>query len=171
MAVELGEAVPVGIGAFRVEWTVTPAASVRVFQNGELITSGLLTEWVFTVTPGGSLFVEVLDDPNQVPLAWYDDRAMLVWEGDADVAKYRIEEFIDAAWTTRQTVENLGEPWFRWRTRRLEDEATHQFRVTPIGLQGAEAEPELFTATMARYPDRPDVTWSYDDGAGELTIA
>jgi hypothetical protein len=58
---------------------------------------------------------------------------------------------------------------FTWRSRVLEDGATHRFRVVPVGQNGNDGTEQLFTLLMVRIPDPPAVTYTYN-GAGAPTV-
>ena len=65
----------------------------------------------------------------------------------------------------------FGRRYFNWRSRVLEDSATHQFRVTPIGANGNNGTAKNFVVLMVRIPDPPRVSYSYSAGSGVVTIA
>jgi hypothetical protein len=65
----------------------------------------------------------------------------------------------------------FGRRYFTWLTRVLEDQAQHQFRVTPVGSNGNAGAAKNFAVLMTRIPDPPSVSYSYDAGTGAVTIA
>lgn len=87
-----------------------------------------------------------------------------------------------AAWTVRSgnvggipaarvTADRPTGNYFLWRSGVLADSTTHQFRVTPVGVNGNAGATKTFSLLMVRTPDVPAVTYAYDPGTGAVTIA
>jgi len=142
-----------------------------VYRNGVLATVTKATSVTWSVDPAEELVVEVLDDANAKPARSFPGRFTLHWQGTAGVDHYRIEESVSGVWTTRGRVADIGQNYFRWVSRWLEDETTHQFRIIPVGTNKNEGTPKTFSALMVRNPDVPDVNWSYDAGTKKVTIS
>lgn len=140
-----------------------------LYQNGVLVSITTATQWTFTVEAGVQIQIEVFD-ADTTPSAVYPGRMTLTWDEAAATSHYVIEEFVDAAWTERAQVVDQGESYFSWVSRFLEDVTSHQFRVTPVGTNGVAGPQRAFTALMVRYPDVPDVSYTYDSDTAKVTI-
>lgn len=140
-----------------------------VYQDGILIATTTAEEWIFQALPGTALIVEVLDDADALPEDVFPGRVTLGWHGEDNVESYLIEEFIDAAWTTRATILDDGSGYYAWTSRFLEDVTTHQFRITPTGTNGQTGAVRAFSAFMVRNPDTPVLSSAFDEGTGKVT--
>lgn len=141
-----------------------------VYQDGLSINETKQTEQVFTVDAGESLIIEVLDDPDAVPITAFPGRLTLNWRTSAATDYYRIEEYIEAAWILRAKVKDSGGGYFKWKTRFLEDSATHQFRIIPVGTNGNQGTAKVFSCLMVRHPDLPNVGYEYSDDTHKVTV-
>lgn len=153
-----------------VSWTGT-ASLYYVYRDGILVTTTAETRATFEVDPGDQLLVEILDDPETEPTPVYPGRIWLCWYGVENGARYRVDESVDGVWTERASILDEGQGYFRWRTRFLEDDEEHLFRVVPVGQNGADGEAREYRYYMARYPDEPRATYAYDDQTRKITIA
>lgn len=147
----------------------TPVFSL--YQNGVLITTTTATEWTFTVADLTSSIIEIFDDATS-PATYYPGRMTLAWDAPPEATDYYlIEQKVASVWTERARIYDRGESYFSWNTLYLDDVTTHEFRVSPIGANGVTGQIRLFTALMVRYPDIPNVTYTYDSGTAKVTIA
>ncbi|MCW8129630.1 MAG: hypothetical protein KIS92_04520 [Planctomycetota bacterium] len=179
--VTFGETIQLGENAYRVTWSSDlgspPPDGYRVYRNGVLAGAGTLEEMDFTLEPGESLVIEVLDEADQEPATAFPNRMTLGWKPVAATREYRVEEYVGGSWIARKAVPEDGSPYYRWESRPLEDDTTHQFRVIPVGTNGNDGSALSFSALMVRYPDPPiadaDLAgrFSYDPDAQEVTIS
>ena len=161
-----------GGGAFLLEWASDqPSPTFSVYRDGALVTTTRQTSLVVSVPVGEAPVYEVLDDAGAGPAPGYPNYALLAWYASAGAASYRVEEWVSAAWAGRATLEDDGRGYFTWRSRALEDAATHQFRVTPVGANGNDGTPKSFVVLMVRIPTPPSVDYAYDAGTGAVTIS
>lgn len=142
-----------------------------IYQDGLLINTTEQTEQVFTVEKGESLVVEVLDDPDAVPITAFPGRLTICWYASADTDHYRIEEYIDSAWKLRAKIKDLGEGYFKWKTRFLEDSQTHEFRILPVGINGNQGTAKEFSCLMVRHPSEKDVGYLYSNDTHKVTVS
>lgn len=152
----------------------TPPVTLRVGLNG------LLARTIESADGSGSIDIacgpedgpalEVLDHAAQRFAAAFDGRATLAWDRVDDAAYYRIDEN-SGGWTERTRVMQTGDGAYAWKTRRLDDGATGNFRVVPVGRHGQEWPEIEFSFLVVRVPDVPKVTYAYDSGSGNVTIA
>lgn len=172
MAVTISKPVKIGQRSFSVGWSsslTTP--TFYVYQDGLLISTTQLTEQVFTVEAGESLIVEVLDSPTEAPITAFPGKLTIGWYSSAGAASYRVEELILGAWTLRADITDNGQGFFRWKTRFLEDVTVHQFRVVPVGTNGNNGTPLVFSAIMVRHPDPPEQNFIYSDVTKKVTVS
>jgi hypothetical protein len=156
----------VGSTSWRISWAASAGESVDVYVDGVLVLSTSATECILSLDD--SSVVDVVAS-GAVPAEAYPRRITLAWPGAADVAEYRIEEYFGSTWTWRQTIANDGSPYFTWKTRVLEDETIHQFRIIPYDAAGNAGAAEELSTLMVRIPDVPSVTWSIAEGQHVVT--
>lgn len=174
MAVSISEPVQTGARTFRVEYSTDLGAGTLfyIYQEGQLIATTYLTAWDFTVQPGDSINIQILDSATDVIEPVYPGRVTLGWEAGEAVDYYLIEEYVDAAWVTRARVDESGHGYYTWLSRYLEDCTTYEFRVTAYGTNGVAGTPRTtFTGLMVRQPDMPTNAITYDAGTGRITVA
>lgn len=165
---------PIGSEGHHYEWVsdqVDP--TYYEYVDGVLVSSGPQTWRDLWLAPGEMVQFEVLDSPSETPEPAYPSRAWLAWYADAvDPAyRYRVDEYVDSEWVQVGAVlPQLGQTYFTWLSRVLEDETTHQFRVVPVAFNGEDGLPLLITVPVVRRPDPPTWTGAYDSGTGNLTV-
>lgn len=155
-----------------IQWTTSlgAAAICYFYINGLLAWSGLQRFFQLEAVEGEQKQYEILDDIAGVPEPGYPGRAFLTWLPQDDVASYKIQELVDAVWTTRATIADSGQTWFSWTSRYLEDSTTHQFRIVPRGTNGSDGLPRPFTFFMIRRPDLPAAIATYNAVDGGVTF-
>lgn len=93
---------------------------------------------------------------------------------DDDVARYRVDENVDAGgYNAIASVRHeAGRFSYRFVTGRLTDLASYQWRVVPVDQVGNEGTPvELDAETIVRTPDAPSYTVAFDEGTDRVTFA
>lgn len=153
------------------EWTsdAAPPISYRIFIDGVLVETTTRASRV-VMAIGGSIGFEVLDDLSD-PIEVHPGGLLFTIQTDVDVAKYRIEQFVDAAWVTRRTFINVGESYFSHLTPVLADDTTHLFRIMPVNAAGIDGTPKEISAHVVRIPDVPDIEYTRDSGTGVVTVS
>jgi len=140
---------------YRFAWTSSlEDPTYYVYQGNELLATTALEFWDITVQPGVSAVVQVFD-ADETADAVFSGFAILGWASVTGGDSYRVQEYVSAAWTTRETVQSNGTEYYNWRTRYLEDVTTHQFRVVPVGENSEDGEPMYLDVAMVRHPDAP----------------
>ena len=169
MAIEIVNSEPVGPGRWRLAWNGgTPPYAI--YRDGAKIGATRETAWVFALAPGERPVIEVLEDSAEAPPA-RPGRFLLTWHRVSGAERYRIEEKVSGTWTFRREVRDEGLEYLTYRTRWLEDDTTHEFRVMAIDAAGNQGTALALSGLMIRYPDPPPVSYSYDDQAGEVTVS
>ncbi len=175
MAVTYSKAQQQDSTTFLLEWTSDETTPVpfRVYIDGQEVgafdSADGSGSFVVTAGSGESVFIEVLDKACSVPSIAFSGRMRINWQAVVGASTYRVEEFVAAVWTARQTITDRGEGAFEFVTRFLEDVTTHQFRVIPIDAAGNEGTAISFTSLMVRHPTPPSVSYVYN-GAGTPTV-
>ena len=126
---------------------------------------------IVSVEPGSHPVIEVFDDAARRPDYAVPSARQLVFGRVPDAARYKVEQFIDGAWELQDVVSESGALFKRRTTGQLADETDTQFRVTPVGTNEVEGTPAAATIRMIRYPDPPNVTFTYNAGPHTVTIA
>ena len=142
----------------------------RIFQDGLLVNTTQAETQIFSLSPGETLKVEILDDASE-PAQGFPGRFLMTWYGGSDTDHYRIDEYISGAWTQQTTIPESGKGFYSYKTRFLEDITEHRFRVMPVGVNGNDGAALEMKMFMVREPDPPDVTYTYSSVTGRVTIA
>ena len=200
MSVTINQPQQIGFRSWLVSWSSDRDNPVfYIYQDGKVIDVTTMTQKVFSVDEGESLNIEIIDgradavnlrcddDPDLhcdddpylrcdgsyalFKITTYPGRLTLHWYASTDTLYYKIEEYVSAEWIERAQVYDLGEGYFSWKTRPLEDSEIHQFKITPIGENNNEGTPKTFSCVMVRNPDEPDVGYSYGDDTKKVTIS
>jgi hypothetical protein len=170
----------VGGGRWRLAWSSglgsPPPDGYRIYRDGALVARTDLEVWDFVLRAGEQLVVEVLDDDDLQPAVAFPGKLTFGWRRVAGAAEYRVEEYVAGLWVVRRNVPETGAEWLEFTSRYLEDDATHQFRVTPVGKNGNEGTPVSFAVLMVRHPDTPvdeqdlDAEFSYSAATKKVTV-
>jgi len=174
MTVTINEPSNLGGGQWLVEWSSSLGANATfwIYLNGLLMEADSPTTSMLVVLDGANAInLDVLDVEPSVDDPIYPDRARFAWYAVDGAVSYRVEEYVDAAWTERKTFGSEGADFFAYESRVLEDATTHQFRVVPIGADANEGTPLTYSVLMVRRPDPPVVSYTYSDDDGKVTIA
>ena len=129
-------------------------------------------------------------EDGESPDLWLNDDPALAWGNDADFtspqAKLQwfldesaannydyvlVEENIATVWTQRAKIHVSTLAWYTFWSRFLEDDTSHQFRITPYAKDGNAATATAITVHVVRIPDAPSVTITYNAVGRTLTIA
>jgi len=178
MTVTYAKPVQVDEVVWRLGFTSDAATPVpfRVFVGGvlaqELSSPDGAGEVFLTIAVGDFPYVEVLDDDDLTPAIAFPGRFDVHWPAVAGAAQYRVEEYVASTWTLRDLVPDDGSAAYTWRSRWLEDDTAHYFRVIPVDSASNEGSVIAFSGLMVRHPDPPEVTYTYDGAIAEtVTIA
>lgn len=154
-----------------VYWASTAATYYYVYVDGILtaITNRLYYQFAFA--PGEQPQVEVCDSATDVPAVAYPGNALMTWQGDSEATYYKIQKWIDSAWTTVRVLQATGQPFYQYRSPWLDDCTTHKYRIVPYNANDIAGSPMEFEFEMVRYPDAPEPTYTYDPETNELAIA
>jgi len=164
---------PVQLGAhlWRLRWTSdVEAPTYRVYRDGVLMATQTGQTLDLAVGDDESPMIEVLDDPDANPARAWPSRLTVCWYATAGAEHYRIEEQVSGSWVLRARVRDRGQGYFAWRTRVLEDSATHSFRIVAVAENGQQSQATALSALMVRHPDAPAVRFSYDADTRKVTI-
>lgn len=162
-----------GPGLLCMEWSSSLGAGTTfyIYVDGVLSETTKQTRKMFSAAAGETIQIEVLDDAGASPEKAFPGRLFFQWESVASAARYRIEEWTGAAWTTRRTVYATTEPVIQHMTDVLDDATTHRWRIVPIGTNGQDGQAREFSAFVVRRPDVPSTDGAYDDGTGRVTLS
>jgi len=173
MAVTITNRVELPGGDVRVEWTSSLGADALcyVYLDDLLQGTTLRREWVFTWTGDTDThLVRILDEPAGGENPGYPVRAFLLWWPVDGASAYVVEEDV-GGWVERAKLVDKGQGVFSWESRVLEDDATHDFRVRPIGTDANEGSNTELSLHMVRHPNGPVVEYAYSSGTGKVTIS
>lgn len=172
MSVTITSITRIGRRAWRVVYASTLSApTFYIYVNAELVGVTTETAYQFQAAPGESVILDVFDSSTDTPEDVYPGRLAIAWYAVVATDYYRIDEYLSGEWVEVGRVRDTGAGYFKWRTRWLEDSASHQFRVIAVGDNGNESTAATLSCLMVRHPDVPDVNLSYDAEDGTLTIA
>lgn len=170
MTVTYGQPVQVG-NSYLINWSsdLPSPVTYRVWINGVDMGTTQATAW--TVQPGDQ--IQVSDDPDASAILTLPRAAVLQWlKSTGSPDHYRVDEYIDSAWIERIRIKHAADlPYYQFKTRDLEDDTLHQFRVTPVSAGGQDGTARTYSFLMVRRPDAPELSYSYDNETGIVTIA
>ena len=141
----------------------------RIYLYGELVSVQTHEFYNLMVEDGEFPVIEINDDTT-TQKDGYPGRFILAWFESSGTDYYKIEEYYGGEWVERTKVYDNGQTYYTWMSRFLEDETTHQFRITPVGTNGNSGTALSFSTLMVRYPDVPDVTFTLSDDDQKITI-
>lgn len=150
-------------------WTVGNGGPYHVNVGGveKILTSEL--EAIVNINRNEFPIIEILDG-SEIGTTAYPGKFTLGWESVENTRHYLVQEFVDAAFVTRQRIRETGLGYYSWESGFLKDDAEHIFRVVPVGLNGVTGTELEFTRFMRRHPNPPDTTIVYSDITGRITV-
>ena len=161
-----------GHNTYKLSWSSnlsTPTYDLYDLTGGGLLYHGTLTTFNVMVNAGESPLYWVTDSSADPP-ASYPGRLKLQWYPVSGTAYYRVDEYVSAAWTEVSRQKHDLNAIYTFKTRFLEDVTTHTFRIIGIGVDGNESTAVELIAFLIRYPDVPDVSFTYSAATGKVTI-
>jgi hypothetical protein len=162
-----------GVGSVMFRWDLgAPGTLFYLYSNGVLIEVTTRNWKQLDLAPGETVVFTVSDDVGELIPIGAPNRGILNWgeAGDAVTAKYEIEELEGEVWVARGTIWDLGESWFRWISRVLEDGVEHRFRVTACDVDGLPGQAREVAMLMVRAPDPLELTLSWEAELGRVKI-
>jgi hypothetical protein len=162
-----------GSGSVMFRWDAeAPGTLFYLYLNGVLIEVTTRNWKQLDLAPGETVVFTVSDDAGELIPIGAPNRANLNWAeaGDEITAKYEVSECIDEVWTARGTIWDLGESWFRWISRVLEDGVEHRFRVTACDADGLPGQARDVTMLMVRAPDPLALTLTWEAEEGRVKV-
>ena len=158
----------VGGEAHLLSWFDEPDGEFYIFTDGILAETTTRKEYTVGISPGSELQIEIFDDINDVPTPANPGNVVFSWNAIEGATSYRIDKFESAAWELVVLIPTSGSSTYRYQTVQLEDSTQHTFRVVPIDSN--DGLPRELIFDMVRVPDRPVVTYDYDDVTGIMTV-
>ncbi len=173
MAVTIQTPVQVGPNTWRLFWTSSLSTpTYQIFGDGQYVatTTGEHRDFPLNVVDGESALVEILDSATVPATTAMGARATISWDDVATAARYRVEQFVGAAWVVVKEL-IADQTRYHFITPTLAGTATaHQFRVTAIGVNGNEATAATINILSTRHPDPPTVAYAYSDATKKVTL-
>jgi hypothetical protein len=163
----------IGSSAWKFEWAVS-TAPYRVFLDG-LQHKTVDAATVTIDLPGYTDYppsIEVLDDTMEDVEATsvaYPNYVTLQWVGVSTAAYYSIQYYEDSIWTQLDIVREIGAGYYIYRTSRIDNDESAQWRIVPIDTQGNQGTPSTFTFSVVGLPTSPtDVSHEYSGGSIQI---
>lgn len=172
MAVTFATPIVSALGGWVVLWSSTVTdATYRVYVNGIYQATTKANAWALAVQETESITIEVFDDEVTRPQIAARAPVSMTWLAVAGAQKYRVEQLIDAVWTTVKEVKS-DDPNLSYVSPPLADSVTeHELRVTSVGTNENESSPVAVSVINRRHPDPPeDTTFAYNEGDNKVTI-
>jgi hypothetical protein len=175
MASSITSCVKVGAGAWRYAWTGTAPFTVtalgRTILDASEVTSTVL-QWDDGETHTEPPALEVYDsteDADALSQTLYPPVVTLQFRGRATNLYYVIQQWDGAAWDEIATLNEDGSGYYRydspyWIT------GAYQVRVIPYDQSGTAGIPLTFSIFHNTAP-APELTYSYNDATGDLTVS
>ena len=163
-----------GNGYWKVTWrsNLFPPATFWLWLNGELIGTTSAYEYVVAVPVDGQAEFFVFDNADERPPRFYPNRLDVYWPGATGAVQYRVEQFVGAEWVKigARVLVNGNNVSFEFESPKLDNEASHQFRVIAVAENENETTVLDKTALMVRRPDRRAFNYIYDDATRVITV-
>jgi len=142
----------------------------RWYLDGVLILTGPQS-WRYIDVGEGSFQLEVRDDASAAAEA-YPAYAILSWQTVTDADNWRVEQYVEDAWTLKRTIADNGQSAFRYQTDELTDGTAYQFRAVPVNAEGIQGTAREWSFTCVRRPAAPSVGYTYTGAVSKtVTIA
>lgn len=162
-----------GIGGtvWTLAWTTSgPGSTYYVWAGGLLIGTTTSLTYVVSAAPGDTLVVDVFDSSGDIPEPEYTGKLFLQWEAVAGAVQYRIDRYVDSAWTPLDYVAERGQ-WLPYKTTiALDDCTTEQLRIVAIDRYGFEGATQAWSAFIVRTPARPAQSGTYAPLTSTITM-
>lgn len=142
--------------------------TLRVYANGLLIRETTQSITSIDINATTEPLVEVTDDGSEPQQLTYPGRLLLQWYAVDGARLYRVERYVDAAWSEIGAIPDTGAGYYDYLTALLPDETEAVYRVTPMDSLRNAGTPVSFTALIVRNPDPPAVVIAYD--SGDITV-
>ncbi len=148
--------------------TIT-GATFYAYRDGVFSSQNQTGIFYYQLQNGETLRVDIVDDLDDAPALGFPGRAALQWDEAVGATSYRIDQFVNAAWTQVSLIQASTLSVYEWISDFLDSLTTYTFRVAPV-VSGNDGYPREFTFLMHRRPDRPTVNaFAYDDGTNTIT--
>jgi hypothetical protein len=172
MTVTFEDPVPAGPYTWLLRWSSDQSdPSYRVFRNGVYQYTTGRNKLIVTAREAEATDIDVLDSATEQPAPSMGSDALLGWNAVSGAEAYRIERYVDSAWTLIAEVDS-DKTRFHYRTPPLSHSlSAHQFRVTSIGTNKNESSPLAVNVMIIRRPDPPDVGYTFSDSTKKVTVA
>ena len=160
----------IGSTTWQYDWTAG-SAPYTVYFHGLPVTSGTATTYSMDFSDATwPPDIEVVDASETCQQALYPGRLLLQWQRVDGAIGYRVEQYLDSAWTR---VARLGQvdtsEYIHLTSRWLDDSADAAFRVYAVDqYENLSAALEI-THMIVRHPDSPAVELA--NTAGTVTVA
>ncbi len=179
MIVTLNHPTPAGSRRWTFTWSSTGAAHYYVYWRGDLVAVLDSATLTYTMTAPAGQYpanIEVTDDPTDVPQQIANPvRVHLQWDIDPETpgsgAPDRV--VITRNGATVATIATIAaQTHYTWDSPVLSDDTTWSFAVVPYDALGNPG-PSLAASSMtiARNPDLPSATATYNPATGRLTLS
>ena len=130
-----------------------------------------LTDIILNGTDTGEPPVlEVLDaTETQSVTELFPPYDLLQWRGNTVAVKYRVDQYVGAAWVELGIVKESGLGYYQYPTVVQADGATATYRVVAVDSEGNESDAAQLSRFTIRHPDPPRIAMTY--AAGNVTVA
>ena len=157
-------------GSWLYTWTAG-SPEYRIYLDGVLIDTTSAQEYEFygagydnTPPP-----IEITSSGITAETELYRAVAVLQWRYVDGAFEYWVQKYTGGAWVQQSRIPEIGAGYYKFVTPIQDDCTETSWRVLAVDENGIEGDAVIFTFTLARNPDEPDITMSYDSGT--LTIA
>ncbi len=164
-------------GIWRYDWTGTGPYRVYSYGLYQFIEEETDDEFIYLSSTGNiePPAIEVFDstETDDIPQGeQYQSRFIIQWRGYQYADYYTIQkETAPSTWTDVQTYIEDGRGYYKFQsTIESSDYTEPSYRVILTDKAGATSTTE-FSYYVARNPDPPELTYTYNAGTGLLTIA
>lgn len=162
----------IGNGYWLIRWTSNnlPPVTYYVWINGALVATTPLTQTIIYVGTDEELEIFVFDDADDLPPPYYTKKIDIYWERAEETSHYLVQQWVDTQWVTLRQQPEIDLASYEFTTDPLPDLSQQQFRVVAVGRSENQTVIKIMSVLVVGRPDRPSVSWSYDDPTRQVTV-
>lgn len=174
MATVLSPPIRTNFNTWIYRWTGT--APFRIWNNETQLYIEEFTEMTEIEIAGESQYeppaLEVFDSTEgaSFPEALsYMGKAVIQWRGYKFADYYSVQRDIGAGYEELTRIQEVGTGYYKYTGAILETLVEAEYQIVMYDLYGNSSTTPAFV-TLVTLPTLPDMTFTYDDGTGDLTI-
>lgn len=139
------------------------------YVDGRLFAADTVTERIFTLVPGQTINIQVLDttaSPDEV----FPGQVAIHWYAVDNAVRYQVQEYTGGEWVNRRVVVSDGAEVFSHELPPQTDGTAIQWRVLPVNEENIAGDAFEVAMTVVCAPAPVAVVATYDAGTQRVTV-